>query len=142
MTTQNWDLLSDTELLEAAMHDEDAAWAHIRREEERRFDVVLIDLVLIIAIDDEPTNWNQMTDAEIKTAVKRIISSSSSEAEARRRIREELAYPHTVSMHTCLPTDNIGRAARTIVSGLGGLVMRNGAMVMGMMHGHDGVISF
>ncbi len=86
-------------------------------------------------------SYNDMTDAEIKIAARRIITSSSSEAEVQQRLRYELGYPYAVALHTTIPDDAIGREARELVRGLGGLVMKNGAMAMAMMHGHDGTIS-
>jgi len=85
-------------------------------------------------------SYDNMTDAEIKVAVRHIISSSSSEAEVRERIRDELGYPYDIVLDTSIPDDAVGREARELVRGLGGLVMQNGAMAMAMIHGHDGVI--
>jgi len=87
-------------------------------------------------------SFANMDDDELKFAVQRIVRTSSSEDEVRQRISAELQYPYRPSIHISVPTDGIGREARELVRGLGGLVMRNGAMLMGMMHGHDGTISF
>jgi hypothetical protein len=86
-------------------------------------------------------SYSDMTDAEIEVAARHIISSSSSEAEVLRRLRDELGYPYSIALHTTIPDDTTGREARELVRGLGGLVMRNGAMVMVMMSGHNGVIN-
>ena len=56
-------------------------------------------------------------------------------------LRDELGYHYSVALHTSIPDDATGREARELVRGLGGLVMKNGAMAMAMMHGHDGTIS-
>ncbi len=86
-------------------------------------------------------SYDDMTDAEIEVAARHIISSSSSEAEVQQRLRDELGYPYgDIALHTSIPDDAIGREARELVRGLGGLVMKNGAMVMAMMHGHDDTI--
>ncbi len=85
--------------------------------------------------------YDDMTDAEIKAAARNIVRSSSSKDEIQRRIRDELGYPYSVSLCIEEPKDATGREARELVRGLGGLVTKNGAMVMGMMHGHDGAIS-
>jgi hypothetical protein len=82
-----------------------------------------------------------MTDAEIKIAARHIITSSSSEAEVQQRLRDELGYPYDAALCTNIPDDATGREARELVRGLGGLVMKNGAMAMAMIHGHDGTIS-
>jgi hypothetical protein len=86
-------------------------------------------------------SYRDMTDVEIKVAARHIISSSSSEAEVQQRLRDELGYPYSIALHTTIPDDATGREARELVRGLGGLVMKNGAMAMAMMHGHNGVIS-
>ena len=86
-------------------------------------------------------SYSDMTDVEIKVAARHIISSSFSEAEVQQRLRDELGYPYSIALHTTIPDDATSREARELVRGLGGLVMKNGAMAMAMMHGHDGVIS-
>ncbi|MFA5413494.1 MAG: hypothetical protein WC348_03060 [Patescibacteria group bacterium] len=87
-------------------------------------------------------SYPDMTDAEIEVAARHIIASSSSEDEARQRLRDELGYPYDdVALCTTTPDDATGREARELVRGLGGLVMKNGAMAMVMMYGHDGVIT-
>jgi len=85
--------------------------------------------------------FDNMTDAELKEAARMIVRASSSEAEVRERIARELQYPYGIAVTSHLPTDAVGRQARGIVSTLGGLTLRNGAMVMVMLQGHDGTIS-
>lgn len=92
------------------------------------------------AIITRKKSYYEMDDVEIKAAVRHIISSSSSEAEVEKRLRDEIDYPYDIAMYTTIPDDATGREARELVRGLGGLVMKNGAMVMAMMHGHDGTI--
>lgn len=82
--------------------------------------------------------YKNMTNAEFRMAVREIIRTASSEEEVQRRVRDELDYPYGLALHTSVPEDSIGREARELVRGLGGLVMRNGAMAMAMMHGRDG----
>ena len=86
-------------------------------------------------------SYSDMTDTEIKVAARHIITSSSSEAEVQQRLRDELGYPYGAALHTSIPDDATGREARELVRGLGGLVMKSGAMAMAMMYGHDGTIS-
>lgn len=89
-----------------------------------------------------PPSYCDMTDAEIKAAAKNIIASSSSQEEVCQRIRDELKYPYgNIALYTLIPNDAIGVTARELVRGLGGLVMKNGAMAMAMMHGHNGTIN-
>ena len=86
------------------------------------------------------SSYAEMTDAEIEAAARYIITSSSSATEAQQRLRDELGYPYGIALHITLPDDATGREARELMRGLGGLVMKNGAMAMAMMHGHDGTI--
>lgn len=87
-------------------------------------------------------SYSDMTDAEVKVAAKYIVSSSFSEEEAQQRLCDELGYPYSARIHTSIPEDSTGREARVLVQALGGLVMKNGAMAMVMMRGHDGIIQF
>lgn len=84
-------------------------------------------------------NYREMTDDEIEIAARHIIITSSSEEEVHRRLLEELDYSG-MSLRTSIPNDAAGREARELVRGLGGPIMKNGAMVMAMMHGHNGII--
>jgi hypothetical protein len=86
-------------------------------------------------------DYSAMTDAELKVAVREIIRTSASAEEVQRRTRDELGYPYTISLSVRRPTDTVGREAQALVLALGGLTLTDGSMVMGMMHGHDGVIS-
>jgi len=97
-------------------------------------------LISIGALVTKGKTYYDMTDPEIELAAKNIISTSSSEEEVHERLRDELDYPYSISLHTDIPTDSAGREARELVRALGGLVMKNGAMVMGMMHGHKNTI--
>lgn len=86
-------------------------------------------------------DYRDMTDSEIKEAVKQIVITSSSEDEVRSRVADELGYPYGISMHTHVPEGDVGMEGKEILEGLGGLVLKNGAMVMVMIHGHNGTIS-
>ncbi len=86
-------------------------------------------------------SYDEMTDVEIEVAARHIISSSSSEAEVQQRLRDELGYPYgDIALRTTIPDDATGREVRELVRGLGGLVMKSGAMAMAMMHGHEDII--
>lgn len=82
--------------------------------------------------------YRDMTDNEIKQAAHQIVRDSSSDDEIRQRLRDELAYPYGAAITSHKPTDQTGLEARAIVQGLGGLVRKDGAMVMVMMHGPRG----
>lgn len=99
----------------------------------------LVDLIGALGV--QHMSYHSMTDAEIEIAARQIITSSFSEDEVKQRLRDELDYPYDIDLHTNIPNDATGMEARELVRGLGGLIMKNGAMAMAMMHGHDGVIS-
>ena len=101
----------------------------------------LIDLLVSSVSQAKGKFYGDMTDAEIGAATREIVRTSSSEDEVRQRIRDELGYSYDVALHTSIPDDKTGVEARELVRGLGGLVMKNGAMAMAMMRGHDGIIS-
>jgi len=85
--------------------------------------------------------YYDMTDLEIKIAAEHIVRTSSSEDEAQKRISEELRYPFgNIQLDIKIPDNAVDREARELVRALGGLIMKNGAMAMAMMHGHDGII--
>jgi len=88
-----------------------------------------------------PPNWNVLSDAELKSAVKSIIASSNNETQVRRRILAELGYPQEINMIIYIPTTEFGRTARELIRELGGSIMGNGAIVTATMPGHKYVIS-
>jgi hypothetical protein len=85
-------------------------------------------------------SYHEMSDLEVEIAAKYIIRDSSSEEEIRTRLSEELGYSDDIDMSISIPEDATGREARELLKALGGLIMKNGAMVNGMMHGHEGII--
>ena len=82
-----------------------------------------------------------MTDDEIKIAVRGIITSSSSEDEVHQRIKDELGYSGRISLTTTIPDNEKLRQERSLVVSIGGMVMKNGAMAMAMLWGHEKAIS-
>jgi len=82
-----------------------------------------------------------MTNDEIKQAVQQIITNSSSDEEIKQRLCDELGYPYVAAITSYKPIDQTGREVRAIAAGIGGLIRKDGAMVMVMMHGRDGVIN-
>lgn len=86
-------------------------------------------------------SYHNMTDLEIEAAARHIVNSSSSEDEAQQRLRDELGYPYgDIQLCTTMPKDATGREARELVRGLGGLVMKNGALAMAILEGHERTI--
>lgn len=86
-------------------------------------------------------DYRTMTDDQVKTELRRICAESSTEDEVRQKVASELGYPYGLAITTHQPTDTTGRQARSLVRALGGPIMKNGAMIMLMMHGPQGVIS-
>lgn len=82
--------------------------------------------------------YHEMSDTEVRSAAQRICSESSSEEEICQRLKNEIGYPYSAAISSHLPTDKVGRQARGIALMLGGTVMKNGAMVMMMLHGPSG----
>ncbi len=86
---------------------------------------------------EEKKTYQNMTNAELKTAATQIIKTSSSEDEIKQRLVSELNYPYSIAITSQVPSNKTGLQARNLASLLGGLTMRNGAMVMVMMHGKN-----
>lgn len=84
--------------------------------------------------------FNEMGTQEIEIALRHIVTTSSSEEEIRRRIKDELKCPGHPTLHIDQPKDQVGEEARELVKALGGLVTKTGAMVMIMIHGPDGEV--
>lgn len=85
-----------------------------------------------------PRGWTSLSDTEIKAAVREIVRTSTSDEEIRQRVADELGYPYDLVIASHTPSDQIGRVARRLVANLGGLITKDGAMVMIMMHGSRG----
>ena len=81
-----------------------------------------------------------MTRVHLEAAVRSIVVTSSSEEEVHRRLKAELSYHDEICLHTSVPTDETGREARELVRGLGGLVMKNGAMASVMLRDNNGEV--
>ena len=85
--------------------------------------------------------FQDMSDDEIREAVRKIVSDSSDDEEIQQRLYDELGYAHHAAINSCLPTDRNSRDARAIAQKLGGLIRKDGAMVMIILHGPRGIIS-
>jgi hypothetical protein len=83
-------------------------------------------------------NYRDLSDAEIQAKLRQICAESTTEQEIRDKLRDELGYSYHAAIDTHMPTDAVGRSAQAIVRGLGGPLMKSGAMVMMMIHGPRG----
>ncbi len=76
-------------------------------------------------------NWQHMTKDERKTCIRYIVSQVSSEEELRARLQSDFALGHVaINWHLSDAGDKTGDEARMLVKALGGLVAKNGALVM------------
>lgn len=82
-----------------------------------------------------------MSDAELKVAARKIVTSSYSEAEVQWRLRKELGYPHQIFLTVILDAAIEGEV-RKLAKNLKGLVMKSGAKAVGIMRGHNDFICF
>ncbi|MBT5807925.1 hypothetical protein HOI18_01480 [Candidatus Uhrbacteria bacterium] len=82
--------------------------------------------------------WTDLSDDGIKRAIREIVKTSRTDDEIKSRVAEELGCPYGLAITSLVPTDSVGRSARTIVRGLGGMIRQDGAMVMIMIHGPRG----
>jgi hypothetical protein len=83
--------------------------------------------------------FQEMSDAEFEIALKKIIRSSTTKEEMKAKAKE-IGYPYGLSLNIDQPIDKVGHEAAEIVSALGGLTTKTGAMVMCMAHGPSGEI--
>jgi len=104
----------------------------------------IVDRVVLTALETSyglkianTHSWDKMSNDELKVAIRAIIQTSSSKREINRRVRRELDYPHNLKLDIKIPTDETGRRVRELARGSGGLIMTNGAMVMGTICSRD-----
>ena len=83
-------------------------------------------------------SWQDLENWQLKLAVQYICRTSRSKEEILQRIKDELDYSYAPALNMSVPDDATGREARELVRGLGGIISAHGAMVQGMMRGHNG----
>lgn len=77
----------------------------------------------------EGRSFETMDKLMLEVAIRHIVTTSSSEHEALARVQNELGLPpENFSISSFLPDDTPGREMRELVRGLGGLIMKNGAV--------------
>ena len=77
----------------------------------------------------EKRSFESMDELMLKVVLRHIVITSSSEEEILARVQKELGMsPEFISVDAFLPDDNAGREIRELVRGLGGLIMKNGAV--------------
>ena len=75
--------------------------------------------------------WDEMSKNERKICVKHVVSQVESEQELRDRLRSDFGLGYVaINWHLSEPGDKTGDEARMLVAALGGLVAKNGALVM------------
>ena len=87
------------------------------------------DVAGIGKIFAEKRSFESMDEVMLEVALRHIVTSSSSEEEVLNRAQNDLGIPpEYFSISSFLPEDQAGREIREFVRGLGGLVMKNGAV--------------
>lgn len=76
--------------------------------------------------------WETMTGNERKVCVRYIASDSSSEIELSRRLNDIGCTDCAICWKDTDPNDKTSLEARALIKALGGLVSKNGALVMMM----------
>lgn len=75
--------------------------------------------------------YSAMTANERKICVRHIVSQVESEQELQERLQRDLGAGYCcINWHLSEPGDKTGDEARMLVKALGGLVAKNGALVM------------
>ena len=75
--------------------------------------------------------WSNMNDKEHQICVRHIVLQASSEEELRKLLTEELGTGYcSINWHLPPDGDKTGQEAQMLVKALGGLISKNGAMVM------------
>lgn len=83
----------------------------------------------VALMDTKP--WADMDKTERKLCVKYVVSQVESEEELHERLRTDFGLSYVaISWHLPDPDDKTGQEALMFVRALGGLVSKNGAMVM------------
>jgi len=75
-------------------------------------------------------SWVEMTKDERKACIRTSVSQVESEDELRERLAELGVEGFIINWHLSEPGDETGQEARMLVKALGGLVAKNGALVM------------
>lgn len=73
-----------------------------------------------------------MSDPEFEAALRRIVATSDTADEVRRRARTELGHSYFIDISSRQPTTEVEHEAAVIVANLGGCQLRTGAMAMVM----------
>ena len=84
--------------------------------------------------------FDSMKPVEVEIVLRHIVATSSSEEEILKRIKGELGCPYTPSLSFKQPKDRVEREACELVKALGGLITKNGAMVMMTIFGPQGEV--
>ena len=75
--------------------------------------------------------WHNMNADERRMCIRHIVNQAESEDDLRQRLRNELGLSCcAINWYLPAPGDKVGEEARMLVKALGGLVAKNGALVM------------
>ena len=75
--------------------------------------------------------WRDMNKNERKICIKHVVSQVESKEELHKRLQSDFALGYVaINWSLSEPGDKVGEEARMLVTALGGLVAKNGALVM------------
>lgn len=84
-------------------------------------------------------DYSRLTDDLFRQAICRIITTSHNISEVRRRIANELAYPHHVVIHSAMPQPRDVSSANELAEKLGGQQLKSGGVITVMLQNSNGV---
>lgn len=77
--------------------------------------------------------YHMLSDEEIKAALRHIVTTSESEDEIKRRVKEEFRCPYEPSLNSLTALTAVGGEAKMLCQAMGGLTMKNGTLVQLMI---------
>ena len=83
-------------------------------------------------------SYHELDTNEIKAALRHIITTSESEEEIKRRVKEEFHCPYEPSINPLTALTAAAGEAKMLCQAMGGLTMNNGTLVQLMVWGPDG----
>jgi len=85
-------------------------------------------------------SYNELSDEEIKAALRYIIETSETEDEITRRVKEEFRYPYEPSLNSLTALTALAGEAKMLCQAMGGLMMKCGTLVQLMIFSPRGKV--
>jgi hypothetical protein len=73
--------------------------------------------------------YHELETNEIKAALRHIVTTSESEEEIKRRVKDEFHYPYEPSLNSLTALTAAAGEAKMLCMAMGGLKMKNGTLV-------------